>query len=363
MDALVYRLALTGLAVGPAFLAALLPAPAIGVPIALAIGGMGSLYALMSSLRGRKARPRPVGPVLLRRASLRRRDNTLPSTTDQRLALADALAAAVDLRAEPEAPPTRETAIARILGRILDSWKVTDLAELPPNLTIALTQLERLLKADPGEAGRIAQMFQRPDVVLSLRDEIEKIAEARAAYDRAFDAFQATCRIFAASPQPGNLTEALQRLGTVDGDLWHRIVLEHDPTDPAQRSAALWCVTQPDCDRATVAAYLATLPDETQLQNAEIDGDLGFLGQVRRIIDNCNAGFYRRQELAFTPDSGSAAALARELDGLAVLNREPRWPDPQCLFVLYEGRDPRPRPAWDIALGRLVAAPNRADYL
>ncbi len=363
MDAFVYRLALTGVAIGPAFLAALLPAPAIGVPIALAIGGMGSLYALMTSLRGRKARPRPAGPVLLRRASLRRRDNTLPSTTDQRLALADALAAAVDLRAEPEAPPTRETAIARILGRILDSWKVTDLAELPPDLTIALTQLERLLKADPGEAGRIAQMFQRPDVVLSLRDEIEKIAEARATYDRAFAAFQATRLMFAASPKPGNLTEALQSLGTVDRDLWHRIVLEHDPTDPAQRSAALWCVSQPECDRATVAAYLSSLPEEAQLQNAEIDGDLGFLGQVRRIIDNCNAGIYRTQELAYTPDSGSAAALARELDGLAVLNREPRWPDPQCLSVLYEGRDPRPRPAWDIALGRLVAAPNRADYL
>ncbi|WP_300532718.1 hypothetical protein [uncultured Mameliella sp.] len=358
-----YRLALTGVAIGPAFLAALLPAPAIGVPIALAIGGMGSLYALMTSLRGRKARPRPAGPVLLRRASLRRRDNTLPSTTDQRLALADALAAAVDLRAEPEAPPTRETAIARILGRILDSWKVTDLAELPPDLTIALTQLERLLKADPGEAGRIAQMFQRPDVVLSLRDEIEKIAEARATYDRAFAAFQATRLMFAASPKPGNLTEALQSLGTVDRDLWHRILLEHDPTDPAQRSAALWCVSQPECDRATVAAYLSSLPEEAQLQNAEIDGDLGFLGQVRRIIDNCNAGIYRTQELAYTPDSGSAAALARELDGLAVLNREPRWPDPQCLSVLYEGRDPRPRPAWDIALGRLVAAPNRADYL
>lgn len=363
MDAFVYRLALTGVAIGPAFLAALLPAPAIGVPIALAIGGMGSLYALMTSLRGRKARPRPAGPVLLRRASLRRRDNTLPSTTDQRLALADALAAAVDLRAEPEAPPTRETAIARILGRILDSWKVTDLADLPPDLTIALTQLERLLKADPGEAGRIAQMFQRPDVVLSLRDEIEKIAEARATYDRAFAAFQATRLMYAASPKPGNLTEALQSLGTVDRDLWHRIVLEHDPTDPAQRSAALWCVSQPECDRATVAAYLSGLPEEAQLQNAEIDGDLGFLGQVRLIIDNCNAGIYRTQELAYTPDSGSAAALARELDGLAVLNREPRWPDPQCLFVLYEGRDPRPRPAWDIALGRLVAAPNRADYL
>lgn len=363
MDAFVFRLALAGVAIGPAFLATLLPASAIGVPIGLAIGGIGSLYALMTSLRGRKARPRPAGPVLLRRAYLRRRDDTLPSTADQRLALADALAAAVDLRAEPEAPPTKETAIARILGRILDSWKVTDLAELPRDMTIALTQLERLLKADPGEAGRIAQMFQRPDVVLSLREEIERITEARTAYDRAFAAFQATRLMFAASPQPGTLTEALQSLGTVDRDLWHRIVLDHDPADPVQRSAALWCVSQPDCDRATVAAYLARLTDESQLQNAEIDGDLGFLGQVRRIIDNCNTGIYRTQELAHAPDSDSAAALARELDGLAVLNREPRWPDPQCILVQHEGRKARPRPAWDIALGRLVAAPNRADYL
>lgn len=363
MDAFVYRLGLAGVAIGPAFLATLLPASAIGVPIGLAIGGAGSLYALTTSLRGRKARPRPSGPVLLRRASLRRRSAKLPSTAEQRLALADTLAAAVDLRAEPEAPPTHETAIARILGRILDSWNVTDLAELSRDMTIALTQLERLLKAGPGEAGRIAQMFQRPDVVLKLREEIERIAEARAAYDRAFAAFQATALMFAASPRPRTLTEALRSLGTVDRDLWHRIVLDHDPTDPAQRSAALWCVTQPECDRATVAAFLARLPEEAQLQNAEIDGDLDFLAQVRCIIDNCNAGIYRTQELAHVPDRDSAPALVEELDGLAVLNREARWPDPQCILVPLEGRTPRPRPAWDIAQGGLVAAPHRADYL
>ncbi|MBY6159824.1 hypothetical protein KUV73_03030 [Mameliella alba] len=363
MDALVYRLALASVAIGPALVATTLPVSWIGLPIGVAIGGAGGVYALLAALKGGKDQPRRRGPVLLRRATLRQRHADLPSDDAQKLALAETLAAAVDLRAEPEAPPSRATAVARILSRIMDSWNASDIAALPRDMTLTLTLLERLLNAEPGEAGRIAQMFRRPDVVLGLRQEIDTIAKARAAYDRAFAAFQATRLMNAADPKPRTLMQALHSLGTPDTDLWHRIVRDYDPTDPDQRNAALWCVGRPECDRATVATFLSRLPEGAQLQNAWLNGDDAFLQHVRQVIGNCNDGLYRQQEIGFDPEPLAAEALAKELDALATLNGKARWPDAQCAIVALDGRAPRPRPAWDIKAGQLAAPPARADYL
>lgn len=363
MDALVYRMALAGVALGPALALATIPALSAALPMGLAVGGVSSVVAMFAALRGGRGKLQRLSPVLLRRGALRRPNIDLPSLTDQRQALADALEAAIELRAEPEAPPTRATAIARILLRILESWHVTDVASLPRDLTLALTLLDRLLTEDPGEAGRIAQMFQRPDVVLGLRQEIDKIARTRAVYDRAFAAFQATRLMYAADPAPRSLIEALRSLGTEDIDLWHHVICAHDPSDPAQRDAALWCLAQPGCDRATVAAYMSRMAEGGQLQNAYIDDECAYLSDVRGIIDNCNAGLYRHQGLAYMPDENSADLMSAELDALAALSDTRRWPDPQCVFADLEGRTPRPRPAWDLARGRLTAPPRRADYL
>ncbi|WP_417209326.1 hypothetical protein [Antarctobacter sp.] len=361
MDVLVYRLVLAAVALGPAAILVVVPISSAILPVGMVIGSAGSVFALMTSLRG--DRPHRHGPALLRRAALRRPGSDLPPLGAQRLAIAESLVAAVDLRAEPDSPPTRAIAVARILSRLLDSWNMTDIASLPRDLTLALTLLERCLNAEPGEAGRIAQMFQRPDVVLGLRQEIDAIAQTRATYDRAFAAFQATRVVQAADPVPRNLVEALQSLNTPDVDLWHRIMTDHDPADPAQRDAALWCAAQPDCDKASVAVFLSRLADGAQLQNAYIDGDSAFLDRVRRIIANCNAGVYRHHGLAFVPAPDAARRLTVELDALASLSDTARWPDPQCVFTVLEGHKPRPRPAWDLAKGHPVAAPNRSDYL
>ncbi|SMX39248.1 hypothetical protein [Maliponia aquimaris] len=363
MDALAFRFILAGLAVGPAAVATVLPASGVLVPLGLVVGGAGSAWALFVSLRDGKQHPRRRGPALLTPATLRRRPRDLPPIGDQRRALAETLVAAVDLRTEPDAPPTRATAVARILARVLDSWQMADTADLPRDLTITLTLLERLLTADPGEAGRIAQMFRRPDLVLALRDEIDEVAQVRAAYDRAFAAFQATRVVQAADPAPRDLVEAFLSMGVPDIDLWHRIVTEHDPDSPALRRAALWCVLQPQCDRATVAAYLARVTHEGQLTRAARRGDRAYLDRVARVIRNYNAGAYTRQELAFVPAAGAAQSQAEELDALADLTRTPRLPDPHCAVIALDGRKPRPRPAWDLANGRLVRPPMRADYL
>lgn len=360
MDVLVYRVVHSGVALGPAAVLAAVPAASAFLPLGIILGGVGGLYALLSSFRREK--PRRRGPALLRRSALRQPEPGLPTLDEQRLAIAHALVAAVDLRAEPEAPPTRATAVARILSRILDSWNATDIAALPRDLTLSLTLLEQCLNAAPGEAGRIAQLFQRPDVVLGLRQEIDAISKARAAYESAFAAFQATQKL-QTTAAPGTLTDALRQLNTPDIDLWHHIVTEHDPADPPQRQAALWCVAQPGCDHASVATYLSRLADGAQLQNAYIDGDTAFLDQVRGIIANCNAGIYRHRGLDYVPPADATSRLDAELDALASLSDSPRWPAPQCVFTVLEGREPRPRPAWDLSSGRLIAAPKRSDYL
>ncbi|SNS18279.1 hypothetical protein [Antarctobacter heliothermus] len=361
MDVLVYRLVLAAVALGPAAVLAAVPTSTAFLPLGIVIGGAGGLFALVSSFRREK--PRRRGPALLRRAALRRPGSDLPTLDNQRLAIANALGAAVDLRAEPDAPPTRDTAVGRILSRILDSWNVTDIAALPRDLTLALTLLKQCLNAPPGEAGRIAQMFQRPDVVLGLRQEIDTIAKARATYDQALAAFLATQEIQATGTAPRTLTQALRAMSAPDIDLWHHIVTQHDPTDPAQRDAALWCAAQPECDHASVAVYLSRLADGAQLQNVYIDADSTFLDQVRGIFANCNAGIYRHRGLVYVPPADATIRLKAELDALASLSDKARWPDPQCVFTVLEGRKPHPRPAWDLSSGRLVAAPNRSDYL
>ncbi len=363
MDAILYRILLAGVAIGPALIIALMPVSAIGISVGILMSATGSGYAVLASMRGRRKSVHRAGPALMRRGSLRRSQKELPPPDDQRAALADALSAAVEVRAEPEAPPTRATAIARILSRMLTGWKMTDLNDLPPDLTAALSLLERLLNAEPGEAGRLAQFFQRPDLVLGLRDEIDRIDRTRARYDRAFAAYEATRLLQAADPPPRDLGEALERLDAPDTDLWHWIVQEHDPADPAQREAALWCVTRPSCDRASLAAYFARLPEGAQLQAAARAGDQAFLKRIKHLIARCNASYYTVQEIAYTPPPDAIERLTQELDALATLTGQPRWPDPQCVLMSLEGRAPRPRRSWDLATGRLTEPPHRADYL
>ncbi len=355
---------LTALALGPGLIAFALAFLFFGWPAALAILAACGLAVVVLVPYLSRMRPKARAPALLRKTVLRNPPTDLPALDLQRGELNRALAAAMDPNAEFHAPPTRENSVARILSRVLDAWGIADTATLPPDKVVTLTLLRRLLTAPPGEAGRIAQMFQRPHVVLGLRDEIDRIAHAREEYDRAFAAYQATPRTRRRGTPAKSLTDTLGPLETADIDLWHHIVCHHDPEDPAQRAAALWCVAQPACDRATVAAYLAQLPDGSQLQEAARNGDRPFLENIHNLIERCNAGYYSHQELNFLPSPRAEARLAAELDALADLTGEARWPDPKHIFVPLSGRAPRPRPVWERATGRIPPrTPGSADNL
>ncbi|ETX30032.1 hypothetical protein RISW2_20280 [Roseivivax isoporae LMG 25204] len=268
-----------------------------------------------------------------------------------------------------QVPQHADAAIAAILARIAGVWGVFRCDDLSDGQVLDLFMLDRVLTLPPDEAGGLATLFRHPDRVLSLRDKVAEIAERRRRFEESCGALEATRTAWRA--QSGrtsgrtDLVAALQSLGAPDQDLWHKVVTEHDPEDPDQAMAALWCVRQRNCDQASVAIYLGALAASGQLDRAARAGDLAFLAEVRRILEQWNAGLYLRREIALEPPDqvvDCAPMLSAALTRAAAVTGTPRLPDPVGLFVEYRGRLPQPRDAWSLRTG-LVRAPRPADYL
>ena len=306
-------------------------------------------------------------PALLRPGALRRAASDLPDHKSMLAYLSAALDPA-DAGAVSGMPETADRATALALAQILANWEAPTVHALSPARLGELYLFERLIRARADEAGALAQFFQRPDLVLDIRDQIGAIAARRRAFDAQQGAFEATLAAWktqARVPRPAALLMALQALDHPDSDLWHRVVLGHDPRDAAQREAALWCVRQPSCDRATVACYMAFLGADGHLEAAARRGDSLWLAGVLAVIEGWNAGRYADHDIGLVPSDAVTEAgpiLAAALDNLSEITGAPRWPDPRGMFTDYAGRSPRPRPAWCLRTGRLTAAPDPADY-
>ncbi|WP_143595784.1 hypothetical protein [Tropicibacter naphthalenivorans] len=347
-----------------------LPLPTLAVAVGVAISGASSIYAMVASVNvdaELQAADRAGLPLLAKSVRISPPDD-LPSFAQMRESLAAALIPATrDM--ERGFPMDRSTAIAQAHRQIMQAWGVDTPEALSRDETLDLYLLDQLLRATAPEAGRIAQMFHQPGVVLDIRAEVDRIAEHRALFDRDHAAFLSTQLLWGRTLRdhaPSSLLTALQALRVPDIDLWHRIVLEHDPRDPDQRAAALWCLRQRSCDRATVAAFLAFLAAEDGLRAAALRGDQVFLDTVQDIIEAWNAGKYRTQELALEPSDAiaqDAPRMTAALDELAQITGHRRWADPHGAFVDYTGRTPAQRAFWDIRAGRLIAAPNLGAFV
>ncbi|MBP0482383.1 hypothetical protein [Sagittula salina] len=322
----------------------------------------------LMALGGSMTEPRrPSAPVSRGYAALRRVPRDLPDTASQHAAIARALVPE-DRQVTMHTPLSREQATAWVLRRALMGWGLTDLDRMTEEQRATLFLLARLMTTAPGEAGRLAQYFRRPDAVLGLRDEIDTLARARATWDRDHRLFLATQWLWTRQRhhhEPGSLLEALQALGPSDIDLWHRVVLEHDGNQPAQRDAALWCLRQAGCDRATVATYLAQVALDGRLLGAAHSGNAAYLAAVRATVANWNAGHYRTAELALDPPDalvGAELRVAQTFHRLSHLTGQ-AWPMPIGAFGRHDGRPPRLRQSWDLASGHLTRDPERGDYL
>ncbi|KMK68763.1 hypothetical protein IMCC21224_113649 [Puniceibacterium sp. IMCC21224] len=376
-------MALGGLAFSPAIAVLFLPESyklsmlaTLGLPLATAliclIGFFTTKIASQSPTR-RGVRPR-ISSGLLRRNALRRPAIKVPAPQTLRAYLGAVLTpdSAESQRAARTGPETVDHAVARAMLRILDSWGMTGdspIATLPDDRLAELYLFDQLMRGTPDLAGALAQQFRSPDILLALRDQIGTIATRRATFERQRHAFDATRRAWdnqSRKLRPSALLTALQALDWPDSDLWHKVVMEHDPTDPAQREAALWCALQPSCDRTTVAAYLANLTIDGHLDAGLQRRDHSWLAGVQTVIENWNDGHYTRQLLALDPpDAVSAVAphLSQILDQMATTTGQARWPDPRGLFAEYHGRAPRPRDNWCLQSGQLTAPPTLRDYV
>lgn len=267
------------------------------------------------------------------------------------------------------APLGADQGVAIALRRVMQIRGQSSIAALTRDDTVELYTLHRLLLAPADEAGTLAALFHRPDMMLGIRDEVARMAARRAEHDRNKAVFDATDRLWRSLPWAGGpvgLLLSLQSLETPDPDLWHKVVLEHDPSCPEQRAAALWCVRQRSCDRATVAAFLAAVMLDGRLAAAARRGDRIWLDAVLDVIEAWNSGTYKTQALALSPADclmGRASEVSQALNALAKITGEACWPEPQGLCVEYKGRAMLPRDNWCVAKGRMLSPPVLPDYI
>lgn len=361
MDLLSYRVFLAGLGLAPVIAAASAPA---GVVLA----GAGSVVAGVTSFRLRPGRATPDRVMLplslLRPAVLNRPPADLPGHPERRELLARALAGAASI--DHTGPTTRDAAIAQVLRRAMEGLPDHDLRRLPASEVLTLYLLDQVLRASPGEAGRLAQLFQIPGDILTLREEIDRIARRRSVFDRDRSAFLATDMLWQrqrSEAPPRSPAGSLSALGVPDIDLWHHVVCRADLADRDQRAAALWCLSQPDCDRATVAAFFARLVTEELLPAMADAADGPVLVAIRQVVEAWNGGTYRGAELAAQDRTALEPRLSTSLDRVAAITGGRRWPDPHGIFAPCDGRSARPRPAWDLPACRLRRAPELPDYV
>ncbi|MDA7423623.1 hypothetical protein [Thalassococcus lentus] len=369
-----HRIFLTGLALGPLLATVMGSATALSLPIAVAVGGAGSLYALVASLRieraSRTSARTSQNPEnrLLHKSALDSPSLDLPALSIMRRAVSQALQVAPDTI--DGAPLRVQDAIAAALKQVMRAHGVFDLNRLGSDELTDLFVLQRLLRLPPDQAGALAQKFRHPDVVLEMRDRIAGIGQVREVFDGEMAAFWTTTELWE-TVQKNNLgtvsmLDTLLAMQAPDVDLWHHIVANHDRSDADQRAAALWCVQQPQCDQATVALYLSELVAGDRVVRAATNGDLAFADAVLQIVSNWNAGQYTDQRLALDPVDAVAKdgpRLSATLAALAELTEGPRLSDPCGMFTEYRGRRPRDRTFWCLATGQPTRAPLLEDYI
>ncbi|MCR8550850.1 hypothetical protein M4578_23745 [Salipiger sp. P9] len=371
------RVIWSGFALSPALTLLLLPDQVVNVAlkqfgpsVILALAWVVAFGAAHFSRHAIDSRAERAAP-LLSLSALRHPPAEMPDPQDIRQSLRHILQSPPPVTspygaAEPE---TLDYALSRAVERILGSWGKRKLAELTREELQELWMLEQLVRATPDRAGALAQSFVNPDVVLEIRDRIAAIGQHRHAYEAQIGAFEATRRAWsdaAGGPPDRLLLTALQALDRPDPDLWHKVIVEHDPADPAQADAALWCARQPSCERASVAHFLAYAAADGRIEAAARRGDCLWLQGLQDVIEGWNARRYAGRSLGLTPPDAvatSAPALTAALDRLAEITCTPRLADPRGIFAEYRGRAARPRDHWCLATGRLQAPPQIADYV
>lgn len=269
----------------------------------------------------------------------------------------------------PTAPPSCDEALCRILRRFQKSWDCANPDALSREEVTVLYALTRIVHGSEAEANTLAQQFVDPSKPLGVRWTIQEIGQAYDLFKRDHRAFLATQLQYEHAEQgrsPRDLLSALRGLKSKDIDLWHRIILEHDPKDPAQRDAALWCLQQPECDRASIAAYMAYVAADGTLRAAAKTCDQAYLDVIAKILRRWNDGLYTTREIALDPCDAiirEGDRFAQSLEQVAMITGQPSLPMPRQMFTNYPGRPAKQRDHWCLQTGTVRQPPQLTEYI
>lgn len=67
---------------------------------------------------------------------------------------------------------TSDDQVAMVLSQVLAQWDATDLKKLSDDQIRELWLVEKLIRSSPAEAGKLADHFTAPDVILAMRDRV-----------------------------------------------------------------------------------------------------------------------------------------------------------------------------------------------
>ena len=265
-------------------------------------------------------------------------------------------------------PDSVDRAISRVVRLIANTWKKPTSLHMAPEQLTDIYVMDQLLRAKPEDAGRLAQLFRDPSRMLEIRDQIAALGQQNERFNRHKNAYSAMWSMWSNRQNCDHRLSQVDTLAAMshpDPDLWHQIIAEHDPDQPDQRNAALWCALQPECDRASVALFLALSATQSTLVYAAETGDRVFLDGVHQIIQQWNNAVYHRHEFALDPPElvmRAAGEFDLALTELSQILDIPVWPMPKSAFTEYSGISPKPRPCWDMHNGGLVRKPMVPDY-
>ena len=329
--------------------------------------------AVMAASQERRRRNRSgTRARLLKRGALQRLSADLPAKETQLSAVSAALVpgtAAASAVLYGDEPETRDVAMARMLHVVLTSFGADRVEDLEDTDLAELYLLLDLFTPIPGKAGRLALYFRLPAEVLDLRDQLAQVAETRRTFEQQKAVFQAARAVWRSGGdgQRHGLMGNLRAMRIADPDLWHAVVAGHDMSDPAQRDAALWCLSQPLCDQASVALYLRRMLAEGVLETAMNTGDAATmaaaLAAARRRTGKSGSLVHVLDLPATADPAGDAARLAKLLEEACAMSGFACPTIAAALFNALPGRAVQSRSGLCLRTGRMSQAPRWADYV